>query len=167
MIDFGHLEHYRENNRIEAKLALGGLPESIWETYSAFANTLGGIILLGVEEYPDKSLHPVDLPYPEELIETFWEKLNDGKTVSVNVLSPEDITVEEIEGKNIIAVRVPMAIPRQKPVYIGRDPILGSYYRNGEGDYRFTEEEVQTLLKEAALLSREAELDSGEIHKNS
>lgn len=73
MIDFANLNNYRENNRIEAKKALGGLPQSIWETYSAFANTLGGIILLGVEEHADHSLNAIDLPNPEKLIKEFWD----------------------------------------------------------------------------------------------
>ncbi len=140
MFDFDNIEQYKENNRLEAKLALGGLPESIWETYSAFANTHGGLILLGVEEYPDRSLHPVDLPYPEEMIDEFFCLLNDPRKVSANILVPGDVTVEEVDGKCIIAIRVPSAPSEVRPVYIGGDPIGGSYCRRGDGDYRIPEE---------------------------
>ena len=102
MIDFSHLEQYRENNRIEAKKALGGLPQSIWETYSAFANTLGGIILLGVEEWPDKSLHTVDLPEPEKLVKEFWDLVNNPNKASVNILSSKDVVIHEVDGDHIL-----------------------------------------------------------------
>ena len=118
MVDLTHLEQYKENNRIEAKKALGGLPRSIWETYSAFANTLGGVILLGVAEYSDKSLHTVNLPEPERLVKEFWEIVNDSKKTSVNLLSSKNVTIENINGDNIIVITVPRAQRYDKPVYV-------------------------------------------------
>ena len=109
MIDFSKIEQYRENNRIEAKKALGGLPKSIWETYSAFANTHGGIILLGVEEWADKSLHTVDLPDPDRLIKEFWDIVNNPNKTSVNVLSSKDVFVQEVDGNHIVVINVPRA----------------------------------------------------------
>ena len=99
MIDLESISKYQENNRIEAKTALGGLPHSIWETYSAFANTLGGIILLGVREEKDKSFHTVNLPAPESLVREFWDSVNDPKIASVNILSRRDVRIETINGE--------------------------------------------------------------------
>ncbi len=158
MIDVLHIENYRENNRIEAKRALGGLPKSLWETYSAFANTLGGVILLGVEEHKDKSLHPVNLPDPEQLIAEFWEIMNHSGKVSVNILSAAHVAVEVVNGNRIIVITVPRAERYDKPVFIDKDPFSGSYRRNGEGDYKCTKEEVEAMFRDAAMETQDMEL---------
>ena len=122
MIGFNNLEKYRENNRIEGKKAMGGLPGSIWETYSAFANTLGGVILLGVEEWPDKTLHAVDLPDPDILIKEFWNNVNNPNKTSVNLLSSKDVFVQEVDGNHIVVINVPRAERSYRPVYLDGTP---------------------------------------------
>lgn len=140
------LERYRENGHVEAKEALGGLPESLWETYSAFANASGGVILLGVAENPDKSFRILELPAPQWLLEDFRAILNDPMMVSVNLLTEDDIQVLREDGKCIIAIFVPEAAPGQKPVYLANDPWRHSYRRVGEADKRCTREEVAEML---------------------
>ena len=135
--DLEFLSEYREDNRIEAKRAQGGLPHSLWETYSAFANTLGGVILLGVAEVKDGSLYSVPLLDPEELVEEFWSIVQDPKLVSANVLR-----------NTVVAIFVPRADFRQRPVYLGSDPYRGTYYRCGEGDRRSPRHEVEAMLQD-------------------
>ena len=117
MFDFQQISRYRENNRLEAKLATGGLPRSIWETYSAFANTYGGVILL-----------------------------QDPRVVSANLLTPGDIQVLHVDGGDIVAITVPPAERDQRPVYIGGDLARGSYRRSGDGDYHCTRAELNAML---------------------
>lgn len=154
MIDFSNLEKYRENNRIEAKKAMGGLPRSIWETYSAFANTLGGLILLGVEEWPDKTLHTIDLPDPDRLIKEFWDIANNPNKTSVNLLSSKDVFVQEVNGDHIVVINVPRAERSYRPVYVDGNP-LSTYRRNGEGDYKCTKEEYQAMVRDASVKTQD------------
>ena len=154
MIDFSNLQKYRENNRIEAKKAMGGLPRSIWETYSAFANTLGGIILLGVEEWPDKTLHTVDLPDPDRLIKEFWDIVNNPNKTSVNILSSKDVFVQKVDGNHIVVINVPRAERSYRPIYVDGNP-LSTYRRNGEGDYKCTKEEYQAMVRDASVKTQD------------
>ena len=62
----------RENERLEYKAAQGGVPRSLWETYSAFANTDGGTIVLGVKECDDGSLEACGVADPHGLVSSFW-----------------------------------------------------------------------------------------------
>ena len=133
MINFNNLNQYRENNRIEVKAALGGLPRNIWETYSAFANTLGGIILLGVSEKENKTFKVVGLPDPNKLIKEFWDTVNNNQKVSINLLSGKDVYPLDINGEHIVVINVPRADRSYRPVYINGNP-LNTFRRNGEGD---------------------------------
>lgn len=148
MINLSNLNQYRESEFIEAKKALGGIPESLWETYSAFANSCGGVILLGVREESDRTLHAVNLPAPKAMVRDLWEDFNNPDIVSVNILTEEDITIEDLDGNHIIVVNVPPAEIKDKPVYIGNDIFKGTYCRIGDGDFRCSEEEIREMLKQ-------------------
>ena len=146
MIDLNNIGKYRENNRLEAKKSVGGLPHSIWESYSAFANTLGGIILLGVIEQEDKSFASVKLPNPKQLMEEFLCLVSDPSVVSANILSDNDVRIEQCSDHDIVVIEVPQAKPQDRPVYCGTNPFLGTFFRDGDGDYLCSSDKVEQLL---------------------
>lgn len=158
MINLEKLNEYRENNRLEVKKAVGGLPNSIWETYSAFANTNGGCILLGVEELTDKSLRAVKLPNPEKLVTDFWNVVNDRLKTNVNILSNKHVNIVEADGNRIIMIEVPRANRTDKPVFIGQNPFTGTYRRNGEGDYHCTQDEIYNMVRDKSSVSQDTQV---------
>ncbi|MGN1372546.1 MAG: RNA-binding domain-containing protein [Candidatus Coproplasma sp.] len=161
MIDLNNVEEYRENNRIEAKRASGGFPNSMWETYSSFANTLGGVILLGVEEHKDHSLHAVDLQNRDGYIKTIFDTVRNRNKVSANVLTEKDVQKISFQGKRILAIWVPRAERLERPVYIGTDPYTGTYRRGGEGDYRCTKKQVDAMLADKKRISADIKVANG------
>ena len=81
-----NIDSFREGNRFEAKLAKGGFPKSLWETYSSFANTDGGLILLGVKENRDHTFTIEGVENPERMEKLFWDNVNNKNVVNINIL---------------------------------------------------------------------------------
>lgn len=129
----------------EFKSAAGGLPGSLWETYSAMANTEGGLIVLGVSEQKDGWV-ATGVGDANRVQSDLWNLLNNPQKVSLNLLSDRDVSVHEVGGATLIALRVPRADRRQRPIYLNNNPLTGSYRRNFEGDYRCRPEEVERML---------------------
>lgn len=148
-----------EDHERECKLANGGLPESIWETYSSFANTNGGTILLGIREHRDS--FTIEGLTDKQIIKyqkDFWSTLNDRNKISKNILLNHHVQVIEVEDKKILKIDIPAADRHDKPVYIGTDPMKGTYKRDYEGDFLCTEEAVRAMFADQRDVSGDVEV---------
>lgn len=147
---------YRASTRIaktidaKSKKASMGLPLTLWETYSAFANSRGGVIILGVKENKDGSWSTTGLQNASCLQKEFWDTLNNATKVSVNLLREKDVETFVYKGDIIMVIHVPAAPREMKPVYINNDIFNGSYRRNWEGDYHCTKLQVKTMIRDQA-----------------
>lgn len=131
----------------EYKAAKGGLPGSLWETYSAFANTAGGTIYLGVKESErGPYMAGLDETAVEKLRQDFWNGINNRLKVNINLLQEQQVTIESFEGDAMLVIEVPRASRSERPVYVGPDPLKGTYRRNNEGDYLCNDAEVQRMF---------------------
>ncbi|MDR2713902.1 MAG: putative DNA binding domain-containing protein [Clostridiales bacterium] len=148
MLNLNELGNYREGNRLEAKKAAGGLPNSLWATYSSFANTNGGVILLGVEETIDKKLVAAGLNDPEKLVADFWSAVNNSQKVNLNILLNKHVRIETVGNESIIVIEIPRADRALKPIFLNEKPYAETYRRDGEGDYRCTREVVEGMIRD-------------------
>lgn len=135
-----------EDKDWEFKSAKGGLPGSMWETYSAMANTDGGVIVLGVKESDDGPCDIHGLDDPAKMLKNFWSTFNDRGKVSVSLLANDDVQIVPVEGKPLLIVQVPRASRRQRPIFVGQNPLTGTYRRFNDGDYLCSREEVGRML---------------------
>ena len=146
VFDIHKFEQYRENNRIEVKKAKGGLPGSLWDTYSAMANCYGGVIILGIQENEDGSFKTTGLKDDAKLRKEFWDCIHNRQKVSVNLLVDRDVETYTVNDDIIVVIHVPKAEREQKPVYINDDIWNGTYCRNWEGDYHCSRSEIKGIF---------------------
>ena len=148
--DISKFDEYRENNCLEVKSANGGLPGSLWDTYSSLANTYGGCIICGVAERKDGSWKTTGLKDLPKLKKDFWDTIHNKSKVSVCIVSEKDIEEYTVGEDVVLVINVPRASRFQKPIYLNNDVFGSTFRRDHEGDYRCTEAEVKAMIRDAS-----------------
>ena len=167
----------REGWAFEAKLAQGRdgrgeLPTSFWETYSAFANTEGGIIVLGAAERADGSLEARGITDLDKVERELWNALQNPQKVSANLLSPSLVTREELDGRWVLVAHVPKASRGQRPVHLNGS-LERAFQRVHEGDRLMRPEVVRRMVADSIVdrdstvieHSTEADLDPDGVRR--
>lgn len=163
MIDIASLDDLsllRESVSLECKLAQGrdgkgALPEDFWPTYSAMANTDGGVVVLGMRERKGQ-FEAAGIENPDKLRTELFNNLNNRQKVSVNLLSDAQVREWTLDGKTLLVVEIPRARRQQRPVYLTTNPFGGNTYRRlNEGDRPLPDEEVKRMLAEQVEDSRD------------
>ena len=96
-----------ECDDLEFKSAAGGFPGNFWDTYSAFANSEGGTIVLGVQEKKGKFfLDNLTEEQVEKYRKDFWNNVNNRSTISVNLMHADDLVIGNYKGYAVKGIDV-------------------------------------------------------------
>lgn len=141
----GNFKTPSENENIEYKEASWKLPKSFWETVSSFANTLGGIIVLGIAE--DKSKHKFSITGVDNVEDIETQIFNDNNNISClnrPVIQNNDVQISVFQNKTIIQVIIHPEPFNTRPI-----TAFGKVYiRTGDGDRVATKEQLKYFTVE-------------------
>ena len=135
--------HDIEWEDFEVKSAKSELPKNVWESVSAFSNTSGGWIVLGVKQ-SGKAFEIQGVDNIEKLEQDFLGTLRGEKFNQRLKATPKRYT---IEGKNILAFYIPEV--DFKPVYYNNP--INTFIRMGSGDQRATEGEIRAMFRDQSF----------------
>jgi len=139
-----------EDHELEFKSARGGVPKSLWETYCAFANTDGGVIVLGVKQHGSNRFEVQGLEDAEKARQDFWNSANNPSIVNKNLLREEDVQILRVDEKDVLVIEVRRADRFEQPIHLGQNPIGHTFQRYNEGDYRCNDKQVRRMLSDGS-----------------
>jgi len=127
--------------RVEVKAGAGGVPKSVWETVSAFANTAGGVILLGLDE--KASFLPATGFDAARIRDGFIAGMRERPNPKVSPPVPYGIDIAVVDGAPVIVVEIAPLPGAQRPCYVVAQGVVnGSYKRVGDADQHMSQFEV-------------------------
>lgn len=124
---------------IEVKAARGGFPKNLLDSVSAFSNTAGGYIILGVDESENFAPVPID---SSALADSLVSRCQTAMTPPIN----PQVSIEIIDGQSLVVARVNVLDPERQPAYVTAKGMTGgSFKRLHDGDHKLTGYEVQAM----------------------
>ncbi|MDR0945915.1 MAG: putative DNA binding domain-containing protein [Bifidobacteriaceae bacterium] len=126
---------------IEAKRASGGMPRSLLETISAFANGVGGLVILGLDEEDGFMAVPTEVGPLADAVAVACRDL-------VEPAVAPDIDIVPVDGTPVVAAWIPELDRARKPCFVKSQGLeRGSYLRAHDGDRHLTTYEVHVLVE--------------------
>ena len=136
-----------EGEGLEFKRAEKEVSDTAYKTACAFANTNGGWLIFGVaDEGLPHEITGIDPSKIDKVQNDFLSELNNGKKLNIRIEATSHH--HEIDGKHVLAFRIPEAQRHEKPVYLGGHP-KNSYFRRGASNVQMQEHQWQNLLYDA------------------
>lgn len=145
---FDDVKFLEENVNIEFKRSENELNKDFWETYSSFANTDGGIIVLGIKEVKNRENIIVGVSDVQKIINDIVVTANNKSKVNLNLLKDENFTILEEAGKKIIIVEIPKLDFKKRPLYL-KNNIFCAYRRIGDSDQLCSEADIKGMLRDS------------------
>jgi ATP-dependent DNA helicase RecG len=126
---------------VEVKKAQGGFPKGLRESLSAFSNTYGGVVILGLDEADG---------FAATGLANAAKMASDLAGMSSDEMEPAlrpYIQIHTFEGVQLLVAEVPELPREQKPCfYKGAGLTKGAYIRVHDGDRQLSSYEVQMML---------------------
>ncbi len=136
----------------EVKEAKIQLPKNCWETVSAFSNTAGGWLVLGIKKQ-GRNFIVQGINNPEKIESDFLTVLRGNKFNKKIIVKSKKYS---IEGKKVLGFYIPSASPKDKPIYF--NSLANTFIRTGSGDQRATHEEIDAMYRNSSFEEKDREL---------
>ncbi len=88
----------------------------------------------------------------------FWSAINNRGKVNANLLVNDDVRIVPIGDKRVVLIIVPRSSRRQRPIFVGLNPLEGTYRRYSDGDYLCSRDEVGRMLADQSEDSHDARI---------
>lgn len=135
--------HHSDTNTIEVKSAARDIGQAVWETVSAFANTNGGTLILGLDE--EAGFTPTVGFDPDRASNQFISGIGGADSAAARLTNPPDYEIHRaaFEDAPLLLVDISPNHAGNRPSFItARGVQNGAYKRIDDGDHKLTPFEV-------------------------